>query len=115
MAGGRGGPPQAVSFMPQRTALPSSRGVPCSACHTLIPTPVARPEDRPGALCLRCLEQTPDATTGQRLRAYRLAAGLTRADIARLAGVILNVVHDAEQGTAGPGSRAGLGRVACVL
>src|SRR5262249_37357516 len=62
-----------------------------------------------------CLEKKPDTTFAQRLRAYRLAAGLTRADIAWLARVILIVVHDTEQGIAGPGGCDAPGRVARVL
>jgi transcriptional regulator with XRE-family HTH domain len=106
---------QAVYAMLRKAGRPAPRGVPCTVCRTLIPTPAARPEDRAGALCLRCLEKTPNATMGQRLRAYRLAAGLSRADVAWLAGVILMVVHDAEQGKAGAGGRTAPGRVARVL
>src|SRR5262245_44866401 len=76
---------QAVSSLIHVAGLPVTRGVPCTACHALIPTPTARPWDRPGALCLRCLKRTPAATTGQRLHAYRLAAGLNRTDVAWLA------------------------------
>jgi DNA-binding IscR family transcriptional regulator len=59
--------------------------------------------------------KTARAPFGQRLHAHRLAAGLTRADVAWLADVILIVVHNAEQGTAGPGGRDAPGRVARVL
>jgi DNA-binding IscR family transcriptional regulator len=92
---------------------PVPRGVPCTACHQLIPTPAARPEDRPGALCLRCLRRTPEATTGQRLRAYRLAAGLSRADVAWLAALDPTAVHPAEREKtqASPATLARLARV----
>jgi DNA-binding IscR family transcriptional regulator/DNA-binding XRE family transcriptional regulator len=88
---------QAVSSLIHLAALPVSRGVPCTACRTLIATPAGRPEDRAGALCLRCLDKAQDATTGQRLRAYRLAAGLSRAEVAWLAGIPAVAVQYAER------------------
>jgi DNA-binding XRE family transcriptional regulator len=96
---------QAVSQLIQYAALPTFRGVPCSCCHQFILSPAALPEDRPGALCLRCLEQTPDSTLGQRLRAFRLAAGLSHSAVAWLAGVSRLTAFCAERalGSARPG------------
>src|SRR2546426_514853 len=88
---------QAVFSLIRYADLSCPQGVPCTACHVLIPTPAPRPEDSPGALCLRCLERTPGVTTAQRLRAYRLAAGLSRADVAWLAGLPSGAVQYAER------------------
>src|SRR5262245_37741555 len=89
---------QAVSALIRYADLSAPSGIPCTACGALIPTPAAWPQDRPGALCLPCLEQRPDAPFPQRLRAFRLAAGLTRADVAWLAGVGEAHAQDAELG-----------------
>jgi DNA-binding IscR family transcriptional regulator/DNA-binding XRE family transcriptional regulator len=116
---------QAVFALINYTALPVPCGVPCSACAVLIPFPAPTATDRPGALCLGCLGRTAGATAGQRLRAYRLAAGLTRADVAWLAGVHRSAAGRAEQDQVGKDTDtlARLGRVlglpgvppACVL
>jgi DNA-binding IscR family transcriptional regulator/DNA-binding XRE family transcriptional regulator len=105
---------QAVYSLIRYAALPVPRGVLCSACDTLIPTPAACPQDCPGALCLRCLEQLPGATSGQRLRAYRLAAGLSRAEAAWMAGVSRATVQRAELGQR-PKNPESPGRLARVL
>jgi Iron-dependent Transcriptional regulator/Helix-turn-helix domain/Homeodomain-like domain len=105
---------QAVSALIRSAALPAASGTPCSACAALIPTRAARPQDRPGALCLRCLEQFPDAPLGQRLRALRLAAGLSRTDVAWLAGVLEVNAQRAELGRR-PKNADAPGRVARVL
>ena len=49
--------------------------VPCCACGEDIVSPGACASDHGQALCLRCLAERPDAPFGQRLRAFRLAAG----------------------------------------
>jgi DNA-binding IscR family transcriptional regulator/DNA-binding XRE family transcriptional regulator len=79
----------------------------------LIPFPAPTATDRPGALCLVCLGRTAGATAGQRLRAYRLAAALTRADVAWLAGVHRSAAGQAEQDQVGKDTDtlARLGRV----
>ena len=68
---------------------PRPRSVPCSGCGEPIASPAAIPSDAGSALCLPCLAQTPDAPFGQRLKACRLAAGLSKADLAGRSGVPL--------------------------
>jgi transcriptional regulator with XRE-family HTH domain len=62
------------------------RSVACCRCGVLIFSPGALLRDARQALCLPCLGRTPAAPFGQRLKAYRLAAGLTRSELARRCG-----------------------------
>jgi len=50
-----------------------------------------------GVLCLACLAQSPEAPFDERLRALRLARGLTQAALAELAGVSHQAVMQHEQ------------------
>jgi hypothetical protein len=44
-------------------------------------------------VCLSCLDQRPDATFAQRLKACRVAAGLTLPEVAQQSGVALGALH----------------------
>jgi transcriptional regulator with XRE-family HTH domain len=48
------------------------------------------------ALCRDCLAKWPDAPFGERLRAFRLAAGLTVRELAGRVGVADSVLHGCE-------------------
>jgi DNA-binding CsgD family transcriptional regulator len=65
-------------------------------------------------LCLACLAKRPEATVPQRLRAYRIAAGLSTRQLAERVGASQWVVTTAETGASRP-SRALLARLAVVL
>jgi transcriptional regulator with XRE-family HTH domain len=96
-----------------RTGTGSPRGVPCcSACGR--PTGPALPASTPGvpAFCLRCLP--PKARVGVRLKALRLAAGLTLAEVGRRALVPESCVLSYERGESTPRPRA-LARLVEVL
>jgi DNA-binding XRE family transcriptional regulator len=70
----------------------------CRECEGVI---VAhRPGNRPSlpALCLGCLARHPDASFADRLRAFRLAAGLTQGELADQAGLPKGTVNGYEQG-----------------
>ena len=75
------------------------QAVPCSACGASIPCRRAVPHDMATVLCPACVANLPKATLGQRLRALRLAAGLTREALARQAGVGPSTLTGAERGT----------------
>ena len=65
----------------------------CRACRAAICKMrqgfwLARP-----ALCLDCLAKVPSAPFGERLRAFRLAAGLTVGELAGLVGVTASALH----------------------
>jgi transcriptional regulator with XRE-family HTH domain len=78
---------QRVSQLLKRFTFPRVRAIPCSACGEPIVSTGALPDDQGTALCLDCLAQRPQAPFAQRLGAQRLAAGLTRAELARRAGM----------------------------
>jgi transcriptional regulator with XRE-family HTH domain len=69
---------------PLRTA---ARAVPCTGCGHMILSPGALRRDAATALCVSCLRARPDAPFGQRLKALRLAAGLSRTELAARSGV----------------------------
>jgi DNA-binding transcriptional regulator YdaS (Cro superfamily) len=62
------------------------RSVACCRCGTLIVSAGALLRDARQALCLPYLGRTPAAPFGQRLKAHRLATGLTRSELARRSG-----------------------------
>src|SRR5262245_11533584 len=83
---------QCIQEMLHRIANPRVLSVPCCACGQPILSPGALPSDRQTALCRTCLAKTPEAPFGQRLKALRLAAGLTKAELARQAGITENSI-----------------------
>jgi transcriptional regulator with XRE-family HTH domain len=48
-------------------------------------------------LCLSCLAKKPDAAFGQRLKAFRLAAGLTQKQLSMRSGVPDGIIGGLEQ------------------
>jgi DNA-binding XRE family transcriptional regulator len=71
--------------------------IPCAGCATLL-SPAAGERDRAEGLCLTCLGLRPDLPFGQRLRAQRLAAGLTVAELTRKAGLSRGSIGLLERG-----------------
>jgi transcriptional regulator with XRE-family HTH domain len=68
----------------------------CAACRaSLGPAPGQR--DHAPVLCLACLAKRPRATFGQRLRAHRIARGLSRRDVAQKAQVCVATASLLEQ------------------
>jgi DNA-binding CsgD family transcriptional regulator len=84
----------------------------CRGCGSLFPT---RPGGlRVSTLCLPCLARRPDATLAERLRAHRVAAGLTCSRLAQRAGVKTCAVTHYEVGRRVPTDEV-LRRLARVL
>jgi transcriptional regulator with XRE-family HTH domain len=81
--------PSAVFWTAMVARRPQRRSVPCCACRSSIVSAGILPRDREGTFCVPCLARSPQATFGQRLKAFRLAAGLTRTELARRAGINL--------------------------
>jgi transcriptional regulator with XRE-family HTH domain len=75
----------------------------CAGCGRETASPAARPADSGAALCLECLRQRRDAPFTARLRACRLAAGLTKGALARRARVAHQTVGRYEPGERVPG------------
>jgi len=78
------------------------RSVPCAACFAPIVSAGALPTDAGQALCLRCLESCPQAAPSVRLKSFRLAAGLTKAELAQRTGVAPMTIHQYESGLREP-------------
>jgi transcriptional regulator with XRE-family HTH domain len=66
---------------------PAVRSVTCCRCGRRIISAGALRRDQGRALCLPCLHNSPHAPFGQRLKALRLAAGLTQGELAARVGV----------------------------
>jgi len=64
----------------------SPRSVPCSACRRDIVSAGAIASDRGSALCLECLGRQADTSFRRRLKAFRLAAGWTKAELVTRCG-----------------------------
>jgi transcriptional regulator with XRE-family HTH domain len=106
---------QAVwSLLHNRAQRTAGRAVPCSACGAMIVSPGALRRDAAGALCLDCLRARPAAPFALRLKALRLAAGLSRTELAGLCGVAAGSLRAYEDGRRKP-HRRNANRVARVL
>ena len=80
--------------------LPALR---CQECRAdiLKDNKAAGPRLNNGAVfCLDCLARHPEATFGQRLKAHRLAAGLTLGELSRRTGIPLMQLSKYERGAA---------------
>lgn len=62
--------------------------------------------DAATALCLRCLAARPEAPFAQRLKALRLAAGLSRAELAQRSGLAPGSLRAYEDGRRKPQRRS---------
>ena len=65
-------------------------------------------------LCVACLERWPDLPFADRLLALRVDTGLTRAELARRAGVRLGTISTYESGRCDPGGKP-LARLAALF
>jgi DNA-binding transcriptional regulator YiaG len=87
--------PQAVHH-----ALKSFDRLRCRLCQAELNQAGARTTDRGKVLCLACLATHPEATFAEHLRAYRIAAGLKRKELARLTKVSVARLTSYESGFA---------------
>jgi len=74
----------------------------CCECQAVIATGHHTIEYNRDPLCLACLEKRPDVPFGRRLKACRLARGLTADRLATLAGVPARAVRAWERGECWP-------------
>jgi transcriptional regulator with XRE-family HTH domain len=94
---------QAVfDVLARRLQSPAEPVVGCAGCGSPIVSAGALPSDAGGALCLPCLACRPEAPLGARLKAFRLAAGLTKVELARRLGLTAAAVHQYEAGRREP-------------
>jgi DNA-binding XRE family transcriptional regulator len=74
----------------------------CRECSAGIATGHHNIESNRRPLCLACVERRPDSPFGVRLKACRLAAGLTVEQLAARSGVTAHAIHAAEGGCCWP-------------
>jgi transcriptional regulator with XRE-family HTH domain len=74
----------------------------CCDCQAVIATGHHTIEYNRRPLCLACLEKRPDAPFGRRLKACRLAAGLTAGQLAARSGVPAHAIRAVERGGCWP-------------
>jgi transcriptional regulator with XRE-family HTH domain len=96
---------------PQRTA---ARAVACTGCGAMIVSPGALRRDAATALCLACLRARADVSFAQRLKALRLASGLSRAELAGRSGMAPGSLRAYEDGLRAPQERSAV-RLARIL
>jgi transcriptional regulator with XRE-family HTH domain len=102
------------SLLNSRSQRTAARAVACTGCGTMIVSPGALRRDADSALCLACLDARPQAPFAQRLKAVRLAAGLSRAELAARSGVAPGSLRAYEDGGRKPHRRSAA-RLARVL
>ena len=93
---------QSVQLTLRAMARVPARSVPCAGCGLAIASEGALPSDAGSALCLSCLAARPAAPFAQRLKACRLAAGLTKAELASRAGLTHQMLRHYEDGSREP-------------
>jgi transcriptional regulator with XRE-family HTH domain len=76
--------------------------LPCVGCGAPVISAGAIPSDAGAVLCLPCLALRPEAPFAQRLKACRLAAGLSKKGLADRAGVTRAAVQKYEDGLSEP-------------
>jgi transcriptional regulator with XRE-family HTH domain len=77
---------------------PRHKRIRCQACDCRVNAAGALLRDDRQVFCLHCLAASPDATFGEHLQAYRLAAGLRIVALAKLAGVDPSHISAYEEG-----------------
>ncbi len=97
---------QAARYLLQPKAQAKPLDLRCAACRAALNPAGALARDVGKALCLACLARTPGAPFWQRLKSYRLAAGLSRAELADRAEGRRGSVSAYEDGTSAPGPAA---------
>jgi transcriptional regulator with XRE-family HTH domain len=93
---------QSVQLTLRAMARPAARSVPCAGCGSPIMSAGVLRSDAGSALCLSCLALRPAAPFGQRLKSCRLAAGLTKAELAARAGLTPQMLRHYEGGSREP-------------
>lgn len=102
------------SLLNHRPRLTSSRTVSCTSCGSQIVSAGALPRDAQSALCVSCLQKQVGVPFCQRLKALRLAAGLSQADLARRTRLSPGSLRAYEDGSRAP-RRSTIGRLVRVL
>ena len=102
------------SLLNNRPHRREARAVACTGCGDMILSPGALRRDAATALCLTCLHARRDVPFAQRLKALRLAAGLSRSELAARADVAPGSLRAYEDGARMPQHRSAM-RLAAVV
>jgi transcriptional regulator with XRE-family HTH domain len=97
-------PGRRLDFPPCRADVPGA--VRCRECGRAVASPPGRGRPNGPAYCLACLARHPEAGFGERLRAHRLAAGLTLEALAGRVGGYRKSLSAYERGRKVPRWRA---------
>lgn len=74
----------------------------CMDCGTIVEPVIVLSPRATELYCPACLLKHPEATFGQRLRAFRLAKGLTREELGKRSGMTGSMMGKIEQGQKRP-------------
>jgi transcriptional regulator with XRE-family HTH domain len=77
---------------------PRHKRIRCRTCDCRVNSAGAMLRDDRQVFCLNCLAASPDATFGEHLQAFRLAAGLRIVALAKLADVVPSHISAYEEG-----------------
>jgi transcriptional regulator with XRE-family HTH domain len=105
---------QAVHVTLRAINSPNRRLVTCRQCKMPIDPVGVSPREARNTLCLICVSKGPKATFGQRLKAFRLAVGMTRKELSRLATLSESMIRYYE-GNWGTPTTAGAEKLAQAL
>jgi transcriptional regulator with XRE-family HTH domain len=98
---------------PRPPRLPRRRKILCPGCGASLGLALSEHDSAP-AVCLPCLARRPGAAIGERLRALRHAARLSRDRLARKAGLSAGGIGYIERGVSAPRPET-VGRLAQAL
>jgi transcriptional regulator with XRE-family HTH domain len=88
---------QAVHATLRSLQSPHRRVVLCRKCKMPIDPTGVLPREAKNTLCLICMARGPEATFGQRLKAFRLAVAMNRTELAREAGISPPMIQHYEE------------------
>ena len=91
------------------------RAVTCKECGGVIARGRVASKTAQDTFCLACLAKHPKATFAECLRAYRVAAGLTRNQLGRRSRVCIGTIHSYEAGVPRDPTWSKVRRLALVL
>ncbi len=89
---------QAVHQLLRQKSRAQPRDVHCASCGRALDPTGALPQDAGRAYCLACLNRTAGVPFAQRLKSFRLARRLTRAELGRRANLSGSKISDYEDG-----------------
>jgi transcriptional regulator with XRE-family HTH domain len=94
--------PPGPSVRHRKRARPGSVALPCRDCGDAVAVEHPNARRNGPVLCLACLARRPGATFGERLKAHRLAAGLTLQALAARCGMAYQCLITYERGAQEP-------------